>query len=125
MAAINIKTPGIHHLALRSTNLNASRNFYVNLLGFPVLLEQEGLLIVGSGNFMLAIKGDDANTPKNDSFNPFRVGLDHFGLASATAEEIERVARLLKENGIWTDGPKTDTITGKLYVPLRTRTGSR
>ncbi len=45
--------------------------------------------------------------------------LDHLALASVDTAEIERVARLLKENGMWTEGPKTDSIPGKLYVAFK------
>jgi|SRR5882672_9594955 len=119
MAAINIKTPGVHHVGFRSSDLKRSKKFYADLLGFPILLDTEGLLIVGIGNFALAVKGDDAKTPKNDAFDPFRVGLDHLALACASTEEIDRVAKLLKENKVWTEGPKTDATLGKYYVAFK------
>ncbi|MEK6782907.1 MAG: VOC family protein [Bacteroidota bacterium] len=119
MSAINIKTSGMHHVAFRSANLSRAKKFYVDTLGFPLLLENPELIIVGIGNFALAIKGPDAGTPKGDSFNPFRVGLDHIALASADLSEIERVAGLLKENGIWSEGPKVDPTLGKTYVAFK------
>ena len=36
---MNIQTPGLHHLALRVTELRASRHFYGTILGLPVILE--------------------------------------------------------------------------------------
>lgn len=32
---INIKTPGAHHIALCSTDMNRAKHFYIKTLGFP------------------------------------------------------------------------------------------
>lgn len=119
MTPVNIKSNGVHHITLRSLDLSRSRNFYVNLLGFPILLEKDDLLIVRVGNFALAIRDRGEGTPEDDRFNPFRVGLDHIALASSGVDEIKRVAGALKANGIWTEGPKTDDTLGKTYVAFK------
>jgi catechol 2,3-dioxygenase-like lactoylglutathione lyase family enzyme len=38
---IEIKTPGVHHIALRSSDLLRSKRFYTETLGFPVVLEND------------------------------------------------------------------------------------
>lgn len=119
MKPIKITTPGIHHVALRATDLVRSKKFYHDMLGFPVLLETDSLCIVGIGNFALAIKAPDQSTPASDKFSPFRVGLDHLALAANDQKEIDRVAALLKENEVWTEGPKVDATLGKYYVAFK------
>ncbi len=119
MNTIEISTPGIHHIALRSTDLSRSKKFYHDLLGFPVLMENEALCIVGIGNFALAIKAPDPSTLPSDKFSPFRVGLDHLALAATDPKEVERVATRLKEHNVWTEGPKTDPTLGKYYVAFK------
>jgi catechol 2,3-dioxygenase-like lactoylglutathione lyase family enzyme len=117
--SIQINTPGLHHVALRTTDLARSRKFYHELLGFPLLVEAENLCIVGIGNFALAIKGPEPSTLPNDKFSPFRVGLDHIALAANDQKEIDRVASQLKENNVWIEGPKVDPVLGKYYVAFK------
>jgi len=116
---INLSTPGIHHIALRSADFARSRKFYVEMLGFPVLLETENIFILGVGNFALAVRGPESATPAGDSFSPFRVGLDHLALAATDNAEIDRVAGLLKQNNVWTSGPSVDAVLGKYYLAFK------
>lgn len=74
--AIGLKTPGLHHLSLRSTDLERSKGFYVGLLGFPVVMEVPGLLLFAAGSALFGARGPDQATPAGDGFDPFRVGLD-------------------------------------------------
>lgn len=119
MKPINLKTPGLHHLALRTADLARSRAFYHELLGFNVLMEVDGLIILSAGSFVFALRAPDSATPAGDIFSPFRVGLDHLAFAATDPGEVDRVAALLKENGIWIDGPKTDPALGKYYVAFK------
>jgi len=116
---INIKTPGVHHVALRSTNLERSKRFYAETLGFPVLLEKPNLFIFGAGSTAVAVRGPEAGTPPGDVFNPFRVGLDHISLACADAAELERVAKALSSAGVENTGVKLDETLGKRYVAFK------
>jgi catechol-2,3-dioxygenase len=50
---INIQTPGIHHIALRCTDLARSRAFYHDTLGFPIALEVPNLFIFVAGEHSL------------------------------------------------------------------------
>lgn len=73
---MNIKTTGVHHIALRSGNLERSKRFYSEVLGFPVLMESP-IFIFLAGSTAIAVRGPEADSPQGDVFNPFRVGLDH------------------------------------------------
>jgi glyoxylase I family protein len=116
---IRIQTPGLHHLALRSTDLARSRVFYVERLGFPVLLETEDLLIFGVGGNAIAVRAPDARMAQGDSFSPFRVGLDHLALACTDERELQRVASELTATGIENTGVKTDAMLAKNYVAFK------
>lgn len=117
--SIAIKTSGIHHLALRSTNLERSRRFYAETLGFPILLDTPTLVIVGAGQTAVAIRGPDPNTPAGDVFSPFRVGLDHVALACPDGQELSRVAKALSDAGVENTGVKLDEALGKRYVAFK------
>jgi catechol 2,3-dioxygenase-like lactoylglutathione lyase family enzyme len=116
---IDIKTTGIHHLALRSTDLERSRHFYAEMLGFPVVLEAPNIFIFLAGSSAVAVRGHEANTPPADVFSPFRVGLDHVALACPDEAELERVALALSEAGVENTGVKLDEVLGKRYVAFK------
>ncbi len=116
---IEIKTPGIHHIALRSSDLARSKRFYTETLGFPVLLENDRLFIFSAGSTAVGVRSPEPSTPNGDVFNPFRVGLDHLALACTTEAELDRVATALSEAGVENTGVKTDPTLNKKYVAFK------
>lgn len=116
---INVQTSGVHHVALRCTDLARAKLFYVDRLGFPLLLEVDGIFIFGAGATAFGVRGPVAETPQNDSFDPFRVGLDHVALSCASLAELRRVADALMAAGIENTGVKTDPTLGKDYVAFK------
>jgi len=116
---IGIQTPGIHHVSLRSANLQRSRQFYSETLGFPILVQESDFFIVAVGANAIGVKGPDAKTPPQDTFNPFRVGLDHAALACPDEQELQRVAKALSAAGIENTGVKLDEALGKRYVAFK------
>ena len=116
---IQIQTAGLHHVAIRSTDLARSRIFYIERLGFPVLLEARGIFIFGAGGNAIAVLGPDARTDANDAFSPFRVGLDHLALACTDEGELRRVTGELTAAGINNTGVKLDATLGKNYVAFK------
>jgi glyoxylase I family protein len=117
--SIDIKTPGVHHLALRVSDYERAKAFYTGTLGFPVALEQPGLLIFLAGKTAVALRAPADDTPAGDVFSPFRVGLDHLALACEDEAELERVAQRLDEAGVENTGVKTDETLGKRYVAFK------
>jgi catechol 2,3-dioxygenase-like lactoylglutathione lyase family enzyme len=117
--SINMTTTGIHHLALRSTDLRRARQFYGGTLGFPIILETPGLFIFLAGGTAVAARGPEAATPSGDRFDPFRVGLDHLALACQREAELERVAAGLAAAGIASTGVKLDPVLQRRYVAFK------
>ena len=115
---IDIKTPGIHHIALRVTDFARAKAFYTDTLGFPVALDSPDLLIFLAGGNAIGIRGPTRGTPP-DAFNPFRVGLDHVALACDDEAELDRVAQALDKAGIENTGVKLDETLGKKYVAFK------
>jgi catechol 2,3-dioxygenase-like lactoylglutathione lyase family enzyme len=120
---IDVKSPGFHHVALRVADFARARSFYLETLGFPVALEQPNLLIFLAGKAAIAIRGPEQATVKDDVFDPFRVGLDHLAIACEDEKELERVAKALKEAGVWTTGAKVCETLGKRYVAFKDPNG--
>ena len=98
--SIGLQTPGIHHVALRTRDLERARTFYAQTLGFPVALELPNLFIFLAGSTAIAVRGPEDGTPPDDRFSPFRVGLDHVALACTKERELERVAAALARAGV-------------------------
>ncbi len=117
--AVNLKTPGVHHVSLRTTNLDRSKHFYTVTLGFPVLLEVPDIVIFRAGGTAISLRRPDAKTPSGDVANPFRPGLDHIALACQDEAELERVAAALSQAGVENTGVKLDDTLGKKYVAFK------
>jgi len=117
--SIALQTPGVHHIALRSSDLERSRRFYAETLGLPLALQLPNLLIFLAGSTAVAVRGPEVDTPKADRFSPFRVGLDHVALACSHEEELERVAGALARAEVPSTGVKRDEVLGKRYVAFK------
>ena len=116
---IRMTTTGIHHVALRSTDLARARVFYIERLGFSVLLETPSLLIFAAGATAIAVRAPDSASPSPDAFDPFRVGLDHIALGCTDEAELHRVTLALDASGVQNTGVKVDATLGKSYVAFK------
>ncbi|CAN5596880.1 VOC family protein [soil metagenome] len=117
--SIQIKTTGVHHITMRSTNLERSKSFYTETLGFALIMETPELFLFRAGNTAFGVRGPEADTASDDKFNPHRVGLDHIALGCEDETELERVAAALTEAGVENTGVKLDETLGKQYVAFK------
>jgi len=113
--AINPTTSGIHHINLRCSNLSASKDFYQNTIGFPIVLENSELFAFPVGSVFIVFKKADDNT----QFNPFTVGTDHLAIACESEDELNRVAKGLSDAGVENTGVKLDPTLQKQYVAFK------
>jgi catechol 2,3-dioxygenase-like lactoylglutathione lyase family enzyme len=116
---IGLRTRGVHHLALRVTDLARAKVFYVDRLGFPLLMETPELFLFAAGGTAFGVRGPAAETDPADAFTPFRVGLDHVALACDDEAELRRVAAALAAAGVENTGVKLDETLQKNYVAFR------
>ena len=114
--SIALQTVGIHHVALRASDLSRARQFYGRTLGFPVVLDTRDAFLLLAGNTVVVIRGPDAGTRARDAFDPSRVGLIHVALACASEAELERVAAALKTAGVPSTGVTVDPTLRRRYV---------
>jgi glyoxylase I family protein len=94
--AINPKTTGIHHIGLRCTDMEISKKFYRDILGFTLALDTPELIGFLAGPAIIAFKKANAQHGE-EVFTPFNIGLDHVALACESAAELNRVARALSD----------------------------
>ena len=119
LAPINVRTTGVHHVTLRCTDLQRARVFYIDRLGFTPLLDADDIFIFSAGQTAFAVRAPGATTIAGDTFDPFRVGLDHVALGCGDIAELHRVADALTGCGVENTGVKTDPVLGQQYVAFK------
>ena len=107
---------GLSHAAIRVTDLPRSRQFYSELLGFPPVFEAEGVVVLKVGEALLGVRGGALETPAEDRFDPFRVGLDHLSFAVDSEEQLHEMKRALDAAGVHNEGIKDDIFDAKALV---------
>jgi len=117
--SVNIQTSGVHHVALRVSDLARAKQFYTETLGFKFLMEGPNIVLVLAGGTAFGLRGPTEETPSGDAFNPHRLGVDHIALACADETELQRVATALTQAGIENTGAKMDETLGKRYVAFK------
>ena len=112
---VSMRTGGVHHVAIRVSDLERAKRFYVGTLGFELRFEAPHMFVFRAGVTRIGVRGPEAATPAGDVFSPFRVGLDHVALACDDEGELERVAAALTAAGVENTGIKRSR-TGNKYV---------
>ena len=117
--SITPKTPGIHHIALRCSDMNITKNFYQNILGLPLPLDTPDLLGFVAGSVFIVFKKASPVHAEDTEFTPYNIGLDHIAIACESEEELNRVAKGLASASIENTGVKLDETLQKLYVAFK------
>jgi len=113
---MKLNANGLSHLGLRVTNLARARRFYVDTLGCQVVRETESAVFVNVSGMLIALLGADAHSPRDDHFDPFRVGLDHLALAVEDTSTLEDMQRELDAEGVPNNGVEEDPGTHRKYI---------
>ena len=101
---MKLEISGFSHVAIRVTDLERARRFYSEVIGFPVVLELEGVMLVQVGSGLMGIRADAEGAKPGDRFDPHRVGLDHVSFAVDSVEQLDRMKRDLDAAGVPNDG---------------------
>jgi glyoxylase I family protein len=102
IVAGSISASGVHHLRLTVTDVERSRTFYTEVLGFEQLADFGGAHFLSNGSVGLGIgpSPDPAQAISDDRFNENRVGLDHLSFSVATRADLEAAVKVLDEHGV-------------------------
>ena len=126
-----IATGGIHHLRLTVTDVERSREFYRNLLGFDVAVDSPpaddpsaeavyevlwGGCVMVRGSLLMGLR---PVAPQGDRFDENRVGLDHLSFSVGSRDELEQAVRLFDERGVPHGEIKTLEGFGIYVLPFR------
>ena len=91
---------GLSHVTLTVTDLGASRRFWQEVIGLPVVLEAPNFFMCLYAPTMTAIACKDHEGAATGSFSPTVPGLDHLALGVADLAELEQWATHLDSNAV-------------------------
>lgn len=115
--AISLSLEPVHHIRLTVTDIERSRAFYTDVLGFEVavpgppaaddpnyavLVEnlRGGIVLTGAGMLLGLRPANAERISTKDRFDPFRVGLDHLSFRVADRASLEAAAATLDAHGV-------------------------
>jgi glyoxylase I family protein len=113
---MKLNVNGLSHLGLRVTNLARAKRFYVDTLGCQLVREVDGAVLVNVYGMLIGLYGTDSSSPRDDHFDPFRVGLDHLALTVEDASTLEDLKRDLDAAGVRNHGVEEDLETHDKYI---------
>lgn len=116
---MTIQTKGIHHVTLRVNNMERSKHFYQEVLGFQVQTPASDLYFFPAGQTLVVLRPPLAGTPEGDRFSEYRIGVDHLAFAVDGRGELDKVVAALRAAGVHTEGVEVDPILNKEYVCFR------
>src|SRR5262245_59732688 len=112
-----IKVGPVHHLRLTVTDVNRSREFYSDVLGFEVALAepppagdtahdlvadalQGGVVLINAGMWIGLRPAAQQLIANKDRFDELRCGIDHLSFSVESRDNLEQAVRLLDERGV-------------------------
>ena len=123
----------VHHMRMTVTDVERSKAFYTDVLGFEVALDgppppeddhhdevldslQGGIILTHQGMFFGLRPADADRAAAGDRFDPLRVGLDHLSFGVPTRADLDQAVALLDERGV-EHGPIRDlTVVGASFL---------
>jgi glyoxylase I family protein len=116
---MKIQGTGLHHITLRLTDLDRSKQFYGDVLGFDLQSPSDDLTFFVVGQTLIALRPPLEGTPSTDRFSEYRIGVDHLAFAVADRAELEKAVEVLRAAGVHTEGIEVDPLLNKEYVCFR------
>lgn len=107
----------VHHLRLTVTDVERSRAFYTEVLGFAVAVDapppaenpfhsmvdsalQGGVILITNGMLLGLRPCRGVHASQGDRFDEHRVGLDHLSFNVGSKADLEQAVRILDERGV-------------------------
>lgn len=109
---------GFHHIAIICSDYERSKQFYVNILGFPIIQET---FRESRNSYKLDLRVGDRDQIELFSFpdppsrpsHPEACGLRHLAFA---VEDIDGMVQMLESQGIAVEPIRRDELTGKQFT---------
>jgi len=106
----------IDHLVLTIGDINRSADYYSKIFGEPAYRNERSVMYkVGPTRLFLNLSRAETS---NDTFDPKRIGLEHFAIGIATIEDLKEIEKALDKGSIKHSGIHIDKHSGKekIYI---------
>ncbi len=124
----------LHHVSIRVQDLDRSRRFYEDVLGFAFMELPVGEAVTGiwrgapkEGTMLATQVGETfvilapplEGTPADDRFSERRIGVDHLAFGVDERATLDDLVSHLRAAGVETAGVELDPVLNKEYVCFR------
>lgn len=111
-----METSGLNHIIMTIKDVNISKAFYGDVLGFEIKSFADGFFFI-TGQVAIFFFPSKHPFPE-DRFNEFRIGLDHLSFNAPSEAALQSFAEHLQSHAVETQGVET-YHTGHRYVAFR------
>jgi len=123
LAAIKSKLY-VDHIVLTVSNIERTKDFYSKILGDPDYLDEHSIMYyLGETKLFLVLPY--GILPKDDKFDPNRIGLEHLSIGVVTLDDLKEIERTLDKNSIKNSSIHIDKHSGKEKIWLDDPDGIR
>ncbi|PCH66731.1 MAG: hypothetical protein COC01_07400 [Bacteroidetes bacterium] len=114
----------IDHIVLTVSNIERTRDFYIKIFGDTVHYDKHSIMYyVGETKLFLVLPC--GTLPKDDKFDPNRIGLEHFAFGVLTLSDLKEIETTLDKNSIKNSGIHIDKHSDKEKIWLDDPDGIR
>lgn len=110
---MSIKICGVHHIELTVTDINKSKKFYSELLGFKLVADYANFAMFYNGYFYLGLTDHKGNC-KEKRFDERNVGMDHISFEVKSRKDLEQALLLFDKEKI--KHGEIKKLSNNLYV---------
>lgn len=95
---MNFTPSGLNHITIRVNRIDASKEFYGDILGFEVIRtmgQSMAVYDIGGGDTMVIVEAETSYDPTSRDFR-----VDHFGFYVDSPEKIDELAKYFREKEV-------------------------
>lgn len=95
---MNFKPTGLNHITIRVNRIDASKEFYGDILGFELVKtmgQSMAVYDVGNGDTLVIVEAETSYDPTSRDFR-----VDHFGFFVDTPKEVDKIAEFLRSKEV-------------------------
>ena len=95
---MNFKPSGLNHITIRVNRIDASKEFYGDILGFELVKtmgQSMAVYDIGNGDTLVIVEAETSYDPTSRDFR-----VDHFGFFMDSAEQVNELAQYFRDREV-------------------------